>query len=302
MSSICFVYVSCNSDIFSYLVSNIPENLKQYRKLVLIDTRVSNIEDYKKIVDQCSCQNIQLFDFQSVLKQCNFDFDITLFKSMKLTLKFIAPYFVFKNFEDIDRIVFLDEDVICTDGMYDFVEDTKEYCWSATSRIVGLEKHRYLNEIEYRENADTFMSLWGEIPKGFSDDFSYYYGGEYIFNRPDLKELYQSLYNLSINDYVKSKLMDRSRTFRFCFPDMWYWIAYAFRHKFIVVQEDIEVTYPSKVDRVESRLKFSEFVLQNCSHGHFSGKGTLIFYKHLEKCGILNPPVKFNFADKVDLW
>lgn len=65
---------------------------------------------------------------------------------MKLTLKFITPYFVFKQFNDADRIVFMDEDTICTDKMDLFINSTNNYCWSTSDRVVGLEKYNYIND------------------------------------------------------------------------------------------------------------------------------------------------------------
>lgn len=135
------------------------------------------------------------------------------------------------------------------------------------------------------------MSAWNIDLDRYKTNFSYYCGGEYIFNKPNMEEMYSALKNVALSDYVNEKLKQRNHSFRYCFPDMWFWTAFCVKNNFIVNTEDIEVTYPNKAERIADRLEFSKLVLTERSHGHFTGKGTLKFYEYLVQEGVMKPPV-----------
>lgn len=286
----CLCYVSSSPEIFGYIVTNVPESLKEYRKIVAVDTRIANIEEYKQILQDSEDQNFEVYSFDDVLNNCEFDFDVDLYKSMKLTLKFITPYFVFKTFGSVNSILFLDEDTILTDNIKYIVDSNSDYCWSTAPRVVGLEKFSYLKDPNYKANADAFLSAWNIDLDTYADNFAYYCGGEYHFVRPlNLDEMREALKHVALDKHANDNLKDRKRSFRYCFPDMWFWTGYCFKHHFIVLDELVEITYPNKQEKYADRFEFAKEVLTNGTHGHFTGKGTLDFYKDLIPTGLVKP-------------
>lgn len=63
------VYVACDKNIVSYLVNNFPDNLNKYRKIIVVDTRICDLEDLRYIISQTS-NNISLYSFDEVLRDC----------------------------------------------------------------------------------------------------------------------------------------------------------------------------------------------------------------------------------------